>query len=78
MLGDIILFLKRIQKWIGIAFLTSAVLFVFTPNKKEMLMIYGGGTIIDYIQNNKELQKIPDNVVKALNKWLEEELDEND
>ena len=67
---------KKVQKWAGIAFITSAILFIFTPSKKELLMIYGGGTILEYIQNNKEVKKIPDNVVKALNKWLEEEINE--
>lgn len=33
--------------------------------------INGIGTVIDYAKENKEVQKLPNNAVKALNIWLE-------
>ena len=33
--------------------------------------IYGVGSVIDYAKNSKEVQKLPDNAVKALNVYLE-------
>jgi hypothetical protein len=49
----------------------SALLLVALPTKEEAFLIYGGGTVIDYMQNSEEVKKIPDNAVKALNTWLE-------
>lgn len=43
----------------------------FIPSEKQLYTIYGVGTVIDYTKNSKEVQKLPDNAVKALNVWLE-------
>lgn len=43
----------------------------FVPSTKQLYAIYGIGTIIDYAKGNKEIQKLPNNAVKALNVWLE-------
>lgn len=43
----------------------------FIPSAKQLYAIYGVGTVIDYAKENKEVQKLPDNAVKALNVWLE-------
>lgn len=51
--------------------IVSTLLLVALPTKEEAFLIYGGGTVIDYVQNNEEVKKIPDNAVKALNTWLE-------
>lgn len=44
---------------------------IFIPSTKQLYAIYGVGTVIDYAKNSKEVQKLPDNAVKALNVWLE-------
>lgn len=53
----------------------------FIPSEKQLYAIYGVGTVIDYAKGSKEVQKLPDNAVKALNVWLEnvnkEEKDSN-
>ena len=41
------------------------------PSKEELYAIYGVGPIIDYAKGSKEVQKLPDNAVKALNVYLE-------
>lgn len=43
----------------------------FIPSTKQLYAIYGVGTVIDYAKESKEVQKLPDNAVKALNVWLE-------
>lgn len=43
----------------------------FIPSKEQLYVIYGVGTVIDYAKGSKEVQKLPDNAVKALNMWLE-------
>ncbi len=43
----------------------------FVPSTKQLYTIYGVGTVIDYAKGSKEVQKLPDNAVKALNVWLE-------
>lgn len=44
---------------------------VFIPSKEQLYVIYGVGTVVDYVKGSKEVQKLPDNAVKALNMWLE-------
>lgn len=44
---------------------------VFIPSTKQLYAIYGVGTVIDYAKGSKEVQKLSDNAVKALNMWLE-------
>lgn len=43
----------------------------FIPSTKQLYAIYGVGTVIDYAKESKEVQKLPNNAVKALNIWLE-------
>ena len=47
------------------------ILFVFVPNTKDALLIYGVGGTIDYIQSNPTAQKLPDKCVQALDKWVD-------
>ena len=44
----------------------------FTPTKNECLAIFGLGGTIDYIKSNDKAKKLPDKVVDALDKFLEE------
>ena len=46
-------------------------LYVLIPSKNELYAIYGVGSVIDYAKSSKEVQKLPDNAVKALNVYLE-------
>ena len=45
----------------------------FIPNTKEMYAIYGIGGVIDYIKGNEKAKKLPDKVINALDKYLDEQ-----
>ena len=51
-------------------------LFVFmvilTPNTNQAYKIIGIGTLVQYTNNNTEIKKLPDNLVKYVNIKLEE------
>ena len=51
--------------------IVSFPLCVLIPSKNELYAIYGIGSVIDYAKDSKEVQKLPDNAVKALNVYLE-------
>ena len=44
------------------------------PNKNDALIILGVGTVVDYVQDNKTLQEMPDKCVQALDIWLDDKL----
>ena len=45
---------------------------IFIPTQKEMMMIYGLGSTIDYIKSNDKAKQLPDKAVDALTKYLED------
>lgn len=45
---------------------------LFIPRKQEFAIIYGLGTIKEYMETSEEIKKLPDNVVKVINNELEE------
>ena len=60
-------------KLAAIVFFTVMSLKVFMPTAKEAFLIIGGAAVI----NNAEIQKLPDNVAKAANSFLEEYINES-
>jgi len=67
-------FIKRLYK-IGICLFVASLLgLAFTPSTKEAVAIY----IIPKIANNEQVQKLPDNAFKFLNKkfeqWVEDKV----
>lgn len=62
---------KKTFKVCCIGIVASLALCVLIPSKNELYAIYGVGSVIDYAKNSKEVQKLPDNAVKALNVYLE-------
>ena len=63
--------LKRTWNICLTGFIISLIVNIMVPSKEELYAIYGVGTVIDYAKGSKEVQKLPDNAVKALNVWLE-------
>lgn len=55
----------------SVSFIITLLIVLFTPSTQQLYAIYGVGTVIDYAKENKEVQKLPNNAVKALNVWLE-------
>lgn len=62
---------KKTFKLCCIGAFVSLVLCVLVPSKNELYAIYGIGSVIDYAKDSKEVQKLPDNAVKALNAYFE-------
>lgn len=50
---------------------------LFIPSQKSLLIIYGVGGTIDYLKENKDANKIPDKCIKALDKYLDDALNED-
>lgn len=44
---------------------------VIIPSKQDMLLIYGVGTTLDYLQDNEKVQQLPDKCGDALEAWVE-------
>ena len=51
--------------------IVAAIFAVFIPSKKDMYMIVGVGTTIDYVQKNETARQLPDKCIEALNNWVE-------
>lgn len=54
-------------------FISLVICLVFAtllPNKKEVYMIYGFGSVIDYVDNNETAKELPDKVVDIVDSYL--------
>ena len=51
--------------------IVSCVINIFIPTTNQALFIYGVGGTIDYIKSNDTVKQLPDKCVKALDKWVE-------
>ena len=69
--GDTIKPNKKIFKISLIGIFVSLAIGILVPSKNELYAIYGVGSVLDYAKSSKEVQKLPDNAVKALNAYLE-------
>lgn len=72
---------KVVKKW-TIILMIAAVSFImgaiFTPTTKDMLMIYGVDGTIEYLESNETAKQLPDKSIEALDKLLDEYLNENE
>ena len=50
----------------------------FIPTTSEALIIYGVGESVEYLQNNKDAIQIPDKALQALNKYLDEAIEDTE
>ena len=63
-----------LRKWMKYCIATSVVSTLFnilTPTTKDAMLIYGVGTTVDFLQENENVQQLPDKCVKALNDWVD-------
>jgi hypothetical protein len=63
--------IECIRKYNYIIGAISLITVMFTPTKEDLLLIYGLGPTIDYIQDNEKVKELPDKCVEALNKWVD-------
>lgn len=50
---------------------------LFVPTTKEAYLIYGVGGTLDYLKSNEKVQKLPDKVVDAIDRYLTIELSDS-
>lgn len=60
----------------AITALIVSIIFIFTPTKKDALLIYGVGGTIDYIKSNETAKQLPDKAVQALDKLISDYIEE--
>lgn len=61
-----------------IVFVVGLVGRIFIPTTSEALLIYGVGESVEYLQNNKDAVQIPDKALQALNKYLDEVIEDKE
>lgn len=49
---------------------------LFTPNSKQLAIIYTTGNAIEYVQGNEKIKELPDKAVQCLDKFIDEYLNE--
>lgn len=62
---------RKLAKRFLIISIISAIIACVLPTKRECLFIYGGGSVIEYVQNNDSAKVLPDKAIEALNLWLD-------
>lgn len=60
----------------SVAFVVFTLGAMFTPSTKEMMLIWGLGNTVDYIQENETVKDLPDKCVKALEAWADSLIEE--
>jgi hypothetical protein len=68
-----------LKKWGIISFciaIACSLANVFVPTTKQATMIYGIGTVVDYVQTNEDIKRLPDKCVRALDMWVDNCIEE--
>ena len=68
--------MKKLSKSMIIVAVICLVLGILLPTKKDCYIIFGIGSVIDYIQENDEAQQLPDKTVKMLNALADKHTEE--
>lgn len=66
--------IKKMKLWIKttvITCITCFFLYTIIPTSRDAYIILGGGMVLDFFQENPEAQKLPENILKNVNDWLE-------
>lgn len=56
--------------------LTCGLANVLIPTTQQAMMIYGVGTVVDYVQTNEDIKQLPDKCVQALDMWVDNCIEE--
>ena len=67
--------LKRNCKKLSFIWVIIALLACFIPNRTTMYSMVIVPEVIEYVNNDAEIKKLPANVVRYANKWFEDNLD---
>ena len=66
----------KIAKASGIALIFAFLGALFIPSKHDLYIIYGLGSTIDYLKENPNAKQLPDKCIKALDIWLDKQIEE--
>jgi hypothetical protein len=67
---------KKGTRWSLIVFFISMIALCVIPTTKQGLLLFGVNETVEYCEKHPEAKQIPDKCIKALNKYLDEELSE--
>ena len=56
---------------------TLGLISLFVPTKKELYIIYGVGSAVDYIKDNPDAKQLPTKCIETIDKWAESLSDNN-
>lgn len=62
---------KKLLKLDALVILILSCGCTLSPNKDEIYLIYGAGTIIDYCKDSPKVKEVPDKAIEALNRYLD-------
>ena len=65
---------KKGTRWSLIIFFISMITLCVIPTTKQGLLLFGVNETIEYCTKHPEAKQIPDKCIRALNKYLDEEL----
>lgn len=68
---------KKVLKTSSIVSSIICLLYIFIPTQKQALIIWGLGGTIDYIKSNDTAKQIPDKCINALDKFIDEYVNED-
>lgn len=63
--------IRKVNKTFFVAWAISLIGYFFIPSQKELVIIYGVGSTIDYIKSSDKAQKLPDKALEALTRYLD-------
>lgn len=69
---------KHLFKGAVLALVPLTVLSVFVPSKKDLFIIYGVGTTLDYLKENPKAKELPDKCIKVISNYFDDILKEDE
>lgn len=63
--------IKKGIKFIGWLLIPCVLGAIFIPSKKDLYVIYGVGTTLDYLKDNPKAKQLPDKCIEAFDKYLD-------
>lgn len=67
--------MRKISMWV---FIPSLLVALLLPSSKQAAIIFTAGSTIEYVQNNEQIQELPDKAVDCLNKFIDDYLNEDE
>ena len=65
-------YVKKITSCLCIVFAIGVIGDIILPSRNDSMLIYGLGSMIDYVQSNDKAKQLPDKAIDALNRYMDE------